>query len=133
MFDSLILNPDRHYDNWGFMIGDKGFEDLVILDNEYAFIPRARREMKFSDSSFSHDDDLFEFLNTSSDYNPELSVYYMELFSSMYDILTPEVVSEAFNAVEEENNMTIVLKDIFVKNYTKNYQTIGDRLKGLGL
>jgi hypothetical protein len=128
MFDALVMNQDRNYSNWGFLIDKHGLSDVVILDNDYAFVQNGSNgvPMSFNESSRTQRDDLFSFLESSSQ-------IYTEMFREMYRILTPELVSDTFGLVEEDNNMNIPLKEIFLRNYNYNYKLIGEKLRGKNL
>ena len=122
IFDSLIINYDRSYYNWGFNYDKNGISDVVIYDNEFSFTSLSKGEMHFTDEHLNNIYELVEFLKASP--------HFIEMFNEMYNILKPEVIFETFNKIQRENNIIFEKKEIFVRNYLKNYILIGEQMRG---
>ena len=133
IFDILILNYDRHLNNWGFTFKKGKLDKVYILDNEYAFYKLDKVKLTAKNTSgfdFNRSEEVLDKNLEELDYIISTSdLYYYDLFKSMYRILTPEVVEDVFECVELEYGISIHHKDILLNNYVENYNKIGELFK----
>ena len=137
MFDILLLNDDRNYGNYGFIIDGNKLKDVYILDNEsilqsgevvlsskleYGDKLNSETNVKIPERLEESINELDYFLQTSS------SEYY-DIFKGMYDKLTPDVVKNELDNVGINYQSKIDLINI----YKENYALIGELLQKRGL
>lgn len=134
IFDFIVLNPDRIYNNWGIRFSEGKVDKVFILDNEESFNNLSHA---FLDSHSDWDSpiksqeienliNLDYFFNTSSS-------EFIELFKSMYNILNPEAVKSIFEQVEKEIGNGFKFNLELFKAYFQNYNEIGNLLNRRGL
>jgi hypothetical protein len=130
LFDILTLNPGRTSNN--IWVCYNGFNDMDLLINHnneaFSSLPMC------GISSYNYDlscdviplvlsplDDLDYFLSTTY---PE----YVEILKEMLRILTPERVLSVIEELEEENKISIPLKEVYLERYRENYNRILDMM-----
>ncbi len=120
LFDILIVNPDRRYINWGFIINNNKILDVCILDNELSFtfnnlyISTNGKDYKIKEIPKEYIkgiNDLFDFLYTSSN-------DFIELFKEMYNVINPKVVKEILQKHILDENDQLDMFRVFEENYT---------------
>lgn len=125
-FDYLIMQADRHAENWVFL---ESKEKKIVLgkvfDNELAFDKTFESQMKVNNFNEKNEDSLINFINSSSKYK--------DMFIQMYNTLTPENMQMIINMVEQQEGIipSIIYKNELIDKYTKHYKEIGKILKQL--
>lgn len=135
IFDYIIMQGDRCSLNWE-ILEKKDQSDAYLaplFDNEYAFSlytfkPYCLNPSLKSENNSSYEDDLINYLKTSSS-------YFINEFMSMFLFLTPKKIEELIKSVEEERNMTLprYFKEQLLKDYKENYECIKEKLIHLNL
>lgn len=138
LFDILFLNDDRVARNWGISKIDDQVE-LYAIDNEeifsrkfiaqvqseFAKVPYQNRVLTEDETLERNISNLKRFLETSD-------TEFYELFLSIYNTLTPEVVEDAYNELdsielkEEDKELYFGDKEENLELYRKNYRLIGE-------
>ncbi len=133
MMDILLMNHDRHSDNWGIYKDNEGIR-LVILDNDLCFtisktvlsskniMPYYMR--KYYDSCVVVDsyDDLENFFR-------EFGPSFRRIFISMYDLLTPDYIRATIDSVEKEYGVIVKAKEMYISLYETHYAKLGEICK----
>ena len=135
LFDIFIMNSDHNLGNFGFLYKNNEIQDIYILDNEFAFDDN---EPVIISSKFDSGDELNKKVKLNTrDYNrdnlEELEYFlatssseFIDLFISMYNILTPEVVKNTYLNILESNNEDISKIDNIMYKYRINYKVMGE-------
>lgn len=133
ILDILFINYDRNNDNWG-VIANKD-PQIGILDNDLSFmLPRTIISSRQNESYFKRSKleqgrfnvdsikDLEYFLNN-------YDFIYVDLFYKIYELLTPEAVEEIIYRIEQEKDVIVEAKEVYLERYTDNYKKIGKLLE----
>lgn len=115
----LLMDSDYHANNWVIEEDDKvalvpNFDNESTLMTDIYGLPFGVSKENVNNSAYSQ---LEYFLSVSDSEN-------VNLFIDLYDKAGPELLQEAILKVEQERGIKISKKNIFLENYTRNYENL---------
>lgn len=118
IFDLLLANCDRHYDNWGIRKNH-----IAILDNDL-ILTKSSRRIKLPSTYGSLDipfftEDFEVFLKTSSSEFIDLFLYYFRL-------ITPAFLANLLLEIEQEEGIEIPNKEEILALYLNYRRALGE-------
>lgn len=115
----LLMDSDYHANNWVVEETDKiklvpNFDNESTLMTDIYGLPFGVSKENVNDSAYSQ---LEYYLSVSDSNN-------VSLFIKLYDKASPELLQKAILKAEQERGIIISKKNLFLENYTRNYENL---------
>ncbi len=124
IFDLVILQSDRHLNNWYILDKDKKIEFGCIFDNALSFMPNYPYDgikVNYQDYETNIYDEMIKFFQKY----PK----YFSLFLKYFNILTKDTLKEIIDKIENDIDLKILIKDKYLNIYNEHRNKIEKNLE----